>query len=378
MATQADDPSSIPILPILPSDVSLTYLAEGAANIVYRISFPPSSPPISSDLGLDEERGTDTPPPTEISPARHDPVFDNCLLRLRKTLSSSVPNRLSSQSFHELFVPLFPPEWLVAQQLVRLPPGLTPRCNAQLRANEAAGSRPPRRRKLYLAEADEPHGVLVTDMSPATAAGEVLVEFKPKWLAQSPSAPSDARRCRTCALRALKNAAARRAGEKEEVSFCPLDLMSSTSTSSSASDTARLRDVARTILANLPRTAPKPAQIESRFVDWLATNPLLPRLHQLQTDLDTHGVLHADVTFVDFLVATTCRDCTVFLKIPASPSAPLTARLGDLDLKAPGAGKAEYWRGIEMRLIDEGWYTGTETGADAVGGERRWCEGLKR
>ena len=36
------------------------------------------------------------------------------------------------------------------------------------------------------------------------------------------------------------------------------------------------------------------------------------------------------------------------------------ARLGDLDLKTSGGKKAEYWRSLERRLIDEGWYSATE------------------
>lgn len=38
----------------------------------------------------------------------------------------------------------------------------------------------------------------------------------------------------------------------------------------------------------------------------------------------------------------------------------IEARLGDLDLKTSSGKKAEYWRSLEKRLIDEGWYTATE------------------
>ena len=37
--------------------------------------------------------------------------------------------------------------------------------------------------------------------------------------------------------------------------------------------------------------------------------------------------------------------------------------MGDLDLKSPEGGKAEYWRRTERRLIDGGWYTATEKAA---------------
>lgn len=38
----------------------------------------------------------------------------------------------------------------------------------------------------------------------------------------------------------------------------------------------------------------------------------------------------------------------------------IEARLGDLDLKTSSGRKAEYWRNLERRLIDEGWYGATE------------------
>lgn len=49
----------------------------------------------------------------------------------------------------------------------------------------------------------------------------------------------------------------------------------------------------------------------------------------------------------------------------------MEARLGDLDLKSPNEGKAEYWRSFERRLMDEGWYTGTE---DEPQRDRFWCD----
>lgn len=49
--------------PVLPTGCQFTYLDEGAANVVYQIAFPHSTPPPS----LLEDYGGGTPPPTEIA-----------------------------------------------------------------------------------------------------------------------------------------------------------------------------------------------------------------------------------------------------------------------------------------------------------------------
>lgn len=61
------------------------------------------------------------------------------------------------------------------------------------------------------------------------------------------------------------------------------------------------------------------------------------------------------------------------MKIPPSESIPIDMRLGDVDLKTPQGGKAEYWRAIERSLIDEGWYTGTEDDPES---DKTWCAEL--
>lgn len=44
---------------------------------------------------------------------------------------------------------------------------------------------------------------------------DILCEFKPKWLSQSPDAPPNAERCRTCAIKQMRN---------QPVTWCPLQL----------------------------------------------------------------------------------------------------------------------------------------------------------
>ena len=297
-------------IPEVPPQGSLQYLAEGAANIVYRLIIPPSSPSIAAEITPEEEHDSEptTPPPSEIDALRYDPIFKGKLLRLRKGLASTVSNEESFKRFQDGIRPLFPAENLVEQALLRLPSRLIADCNWQLHEDERSGSRPRKRCGVYLAE-DEPYGTLITDMSPDRDAGEVLVEFKPKWLAQSASAPPGSTRCRTCALRHMKASQQRRGIEDASTSFCPLDLVSR--------DRSRVERAVTAICLPLEKSEPQMYKqgIRSRLVDFLYDNPILQRLEQLQLELDKVGILEADVTSRDFLTAMTLRDCTMFIKV---------------------------------------------------------------
>ncbi|KZF21739.1 hypothetical protein L228DRAFT_283869 [Xylona heveae TC161] len=338
----------------LPPNATLQYLAEGAANIVYKIDIPPPSPSFntSSEININERSSEiGTPPPSEITPLYYDPKLDRGLLRLRKALPSTVPVEQSHARFHDVFRELFEESDLVNHDLVRLPKGLIQKCNSRLRLYEERGLRPQKRRGLYLQEYEQ-YGMLVSDMTPRKDRGEVLVEFKPKWLAQSPSAPSTALRCRTCALRAKRNAARRAKNEPEERSFCSLDL------------TSRDQEtIARAVSYVIPKdlgnvhTADK---LRQRLLAFFKKSTLLQRLKELQEDLDKRGVLQEDPTSEKFLIAMTIRDCTLFLKVSADDEIPIEARIGDLDLKSPDQGKADYWRSLERALIEQGWYDASE------------------
>lgn len=302
-------------IPTLPPQANLQYLAEGAANIVYRLSFRTSSPSIAADINPDDYDGTEptTPRPTEIDALRYEPVFNGKLLRLRKALPSSVSNEESYRHFQDTIRPLFQAESLVEHILIQVPTHVITECNRQLVVDERnGGSRPRKRGSVYLAE-DDPFGTLMTDMTPNTHAGEILVEFKPKWLVQSPSAPAGARRCRTCALTARKAALVQqRTGvvESKIALFCPLDLVSR--------DRSRVESAVRGIL-NLskdPRGCTN--ELRSRLVDHLYQNRLLLRLKRLQEELDTVGIMRTAEISQPFLTAMTLRDCTMFLKVNSS------------------------------------------------------------
>ncbi len=325
--------------------VQLVYLAEGAANVVYRIRSLPLDLRSSADL-IFESYGPNTPPPTEIEPLQIDPRLEGKLVRLRKKTVSTTPVAESQNHFEISIKPLFPSENLVQQILFQPSKDLLRDCNSRLREMERNGKRPAKRHGVYLAE-DEMYGMLVTDMACNNDSFKFF-EFKPKWLAQSPSAPPGSKRCRTCALRAMKK------GPKP--GLCPLNLMDKDKITTAVChilvpDLRQLQDYSHTEMDML-----------GRIRDFLLTDPLLRRLRQLQMSKDPNGILKTNVISPDFLAAMTLRDCTLYLKVGQTC---IDARLGDLDLKT-GKGKAEYWRSLERQLINGGWYTATENG-ESVG-----------
>ena len=293
--------SHLTSVPTLPSDMTLHYLAEGAANIIYKFTFQPPGPrPALYFAELNQS----------LEPFHHNSIFEHRLLRLRKSLPSSLPNERACADLHEAILPLVP-ECIVAHDLVRLPPNLIRDANMALQELEKAGGRKPTRHGLYLAE-DEPHGILVTDMTPIAAEGEVLVEFKPKWLVQSHSAPKGWKRCRTCALRAQKNAIRREKGQQEEVGPCPLDLASL--------EQARVeRAVCLITTTKHTENGQDLDRLRRRLTSFLLNSTIIPKLKELQRSLDREGVLTADVMSREFLIATTIRDCSVYIKVLPPP-----------------------------------------------------------
>ncbi|KAA6411524.1 MAG: hypothetical protein FRX48_04804 [Lasallia pustulata] len=347
----------------LPLTATFEYLAEGAANIVYRFSLPPPSPNIEADAALhDYEDGRSTPPPSELPALHHDPIFEHKLLRLRKVLPSTTSVLVSQEKFEQRIRPLIPSEYLVQQTLVKLPPDLQADCNRNLGLMEQAETRPRKRHGTYLA-VDVIYGSLVTDMTPAGNQGSVVIEFKPKWLAQSPSAPAGSRRCRTCALRAMRKASSTYKDTLSSdhrlqcapLNLCPLDLVSE--------DSHRVRLAVKAIMDDSKCPPSIRSWVEYRLAEFFTGSPIICLLQSLQQQLDPKGILQVDTNNPEFLTATTLRDCTMFVVVPSQGYGDVHARLGDLDWKTPGGRKAEYWLDTERRLIDEGWYTGTEESA---------------
>jgi inositol-pentakisphosphate 2-kinase len=186
LVTEVDDQKS----------TTLEYLAEGNANVVYCFR------PIAKNLL-----------PYGV---RHK------LLRLRKDKSFIQSTESQAATSQREFVPLFPPENLVEQTLILLDEALIRRLNQELEKHESSALRQALRHSDRLAI--DGHGLLMTDMT--ARHGEYLFEIKPKWLLQSPDAPGDSIRCRTCALRLQRtHATAQSAVMPKTGGFCPLSLV---------------------------------------------------------------------------------------------------------------------------------------------------------
>ena len=348
----------------VPASIALAFLAEGAANIVYRILPPapllsPTSPSDSSSLDF---FSLTTPPPSEVTPPPLAPAppsrYHGLLLRLRKYDPARTTSVLESQKhFTTLIAPLFSPEQVVDSQLVRLPPSLLKGENEALKLMEKEGRRERRRQGVFLDEGEE-WGMLVTDMTarstsiasnlepgfllrptglinnafqPAGLIEEEALEFKPKWLVQSPTAPKGARRCRTCALHALREQSSQPEGSGNAVGatvvrkaeggasplYCPLKLLSD-----DRRDVEQAVDGTIAVQVRLSNNAPcsrssainLSAAARERVIDHLYQNSLLLRLRDLQVEDDPHGVLESEVD-ERLLIAMALRDCTLYLKV---------------------------------------------------------------
>lgn len=287
-----------PSLLELPPGVQLVYLAEGGANLIFRfVATAPSKP--TSGIKKDAKK-ISIPPPSTINSTEHGNLparFHGKLLRLRKETAADLPYTEIVRNFDTIIRPLFRPDELVDQTLVRLPEGLLARCNEQLRAIERSGVRPAKRHGASLC-LTEPFGLLITDMTTAGDPGAMLAELKPKWLIQSPSAPATALRCRTCALREMKNQRARRRGQNEQRSFCPLDLVS---------------DRFENVLRATGRI--KGCKDRTRLARILYRNPTLLKLQSHQKARRDVGLHGPPPQSREMSLAMTLRDCTMFVKV---------------------------------------------------------------
>ncbi|BFZ61378.1 Inositol-pentakisphosphate 2-kinase [Saitoella coloradoensis] len=170
---------------------------------------------------------------------------------------------------------------------------------------------------------------------------EDVVQFKPKWLCQSPTAPDDWVACRTCALHRSK-------GKTEKVGhFCPLDLGSG--------ETERVMRAAKAILEG---SGLSQESLTSQFVRILTASPVLVNLREAQARYDRTGPFRQEGAGIavegdeDLPLAMTLRDCTLFVDIRRG-----RVRIIDLDPKDEVT-KGKYWMTVERSLTDGGWYMG--------------------
>jgi inositol-pentakisphosphate 2-kinase len=204
-------------------------------------------------------------------------------------------------------------------------------------------------------------GILLPDMSPAPG-HSVTIELKPKWLAQSPTASSNAVRCRTCALQVLK--------PKDATKYlCPLQLLNGEFETVHKWVFARVVEQA----AGLTQNPELNSAISYVLTTYLMNGPgkdLLEHLRVLQVSLDHHGILNRNmigsrkkelhnVFEHNVRLAMTLRDCSLFIRVRypqnrVDPSS-IECKLGDLDFKS--ADKMDDWAAKETELIESEAYT---------------------
>ncbi|QSZ31368.1 hypothetical protein DSL72_000933 [Monilinia vaccinii-corymbosi] len=330
-------------------NISIKVLAEGAANVIYKVTV---------DLKSREV--------TEANQDHHGLEYLNGkLLRLRKDVPTTAPTLESHQQWLGYFLPLFKPEQLVTQELVYIGHlNVISGLNTDLRRFDNLGDTstsnhlaPPTKGKFHRSRAQsgtflakDDFGLLVRDMTPRKSAQETVVEFKPKWLSPSHEFPPKAIRCRTCALHA------RRVAYKEErkntdlqAYLCPLSLVD---------DHPKLKFESYIASASHILHQPRDAPAVQSLANWIHQSPLLKRVRDLQAEYDLKGSLTSGVATHELCVAMTLRDCSLYIRMDKNHQV-IEARLGDLDYKS--ANKYPSWRKKQQELIDEGWYCGEES-----------------
>ncbi|KAI9681911.1 MAG: Inositol-pentakisphosphate 2-kinase [Bathelium mastoideum] len=178
--------------------------------------------------------------------------------------------------------------------------------------------------------------------------------FKLKWLEQSRDAPSDASRCRTCAINTSRG---------NRIYFCPLNLASEKLTIRFTALvgifgkfleewTGEPWDPEKILSEQYP---PKWETEFSRFQAFFFNEGgnFIRLLRTLQEHWDSKGVL-AETIDPQLPLAMTVRDCTLFLQFPKDGQKPIEARLGDLDIKLTE--KIPEWQAKESALLKELWY----------------------
>ena len=254
-----------------------------------------------------------------------------------------------------------------------------------------------------------PAMMLIQDMGP-TPRYPLALEFKPKWLAQSPLAPDGARRCRSCAREAKRNrqildARALAAVDslvhdededekREEVKppVCRLGLVHSDAAVFKATVDALAPDDwseldRKRLAAGLRRSGVLERLRELQVLG----DPLLPGspgdLPEGQYIIPSHrSRLFVEPSNRNFGLSMTLRDCSCFvlMKAPITNgfgppeqghlnghtrgegtddvdigSDEVIIKLADVD-KKNWVEKQEYWQDSHTRLIHEGWYHATE------------------
>ncbi|KAF1816263.1 hypothetical protein P152DRAFT_470301 [Eremomyces bilateralis CBS 781.70] len=342
--------------------IRLEYLAEGGANVVYQIRTDP----------VKWSRAVLQRPLSAVKGHRDASTCERIqdeVLRLRKAPGSSKQSYVSTTAAEDYLEDVIAPslgghEWLIPSRKIRVHPRVISACNKELILHQALGNRPDSREHSILEES-ELFGLLMEDMS-GIRGSSFTIQFKPKWLSHSPNASKSARRCRTCALRAMRGTEGMApVGEVQ----CPRNLVGD------HPDNSRL-EILQTLRANgIPCAESK---LRERLPDVLQDlteyfysgkgRTILDKLAALQEQLDPLGIVKlraqpggmSSQQLKDLQLAMTFRDCSVYVRYHWDKGLEgIETRVGDLDPKV-GESKLDEWHDIEMGLIQGGWYDGIE------------------
>ncbi|CAK7264848.1 Inositol-pentakisphosphate 2-kinase [Sporothrix epigloea] len=400
-------PSSSQIVS-MPSAVRCSFIGEGSANAVFCVTpicdMAGEKSKSSSGRGGAATRGTG-------SSADAGPLSTH-LLRIPKAGPGVGPDTcLEHHAYYSnILRPLFGAEWLVGQQLIQgvNSSGVHAMLNDMLADMDRGHRGRPDWVGTRVAENIDV-ALLVEDMTaackePSYPSSTVIIQCKPKWLVQSPSAPVGARRCRTCALAAASatspatdGAELKTGHTKNSMSYktkpCPLVLVAeppSTSQEEVVLESALWDYVCEHLGSAVAFTSSSPGspsiklssgpalslalkRARPAITRWLRTTDFFRRLAAIQADFDPCGALSVDSSAAGasalqlerLQTAMTLRDCTCFLRIKTSDdpttSEPvvISAKLGDLDRK-DGRRKLARWQMQERTLLSGRFYLGTE------------------
>ncbi|GAW11142.1 hypothetical protein ANO14919_004840 [Xylariales sp. No.14919] len=287
-----------------PENVKFEYVAEGRANVVFSVW----------------EWKDPTAPKGR---------FEGTLLRVPKaTLGVTPCDYKTLQDFHESQVEdRVGRQHLVPQFLIRI-------------SAEVAGILHKKRNKTDESEIRAGYAMLIQDMS--VSPGYSVLEFKPKWLAQSPIAPSDSRRCRTCAREAFRNNQKHAKGEAVTMPLCPLGLV---------------HENPAVVVGTVKRLAPEWTELDQkRLSDAFERSGILKKLRELQTKGDPDRALLDNPSDPGFGLAMTLRDCSCYVRMPTDVNIGVEIKLADVD-KKNWEEKQTYWQESHWNLVNNGWYT---------------------
>ncbi|KAI0440478.1 inositol-pentakisphosphate 2-kinase-domain-containing protein [Xylaria telfairii] len=286
-----------------PQEVDFKYVAEGRANVVFSIW-------------------------EYQNPTSSKGRFEGILLRVPKATPGVEPcDYKTLQAFHENQVE----EHVGRQHLV-------PQALIEISA-EVADILHKKRNKVDDSQIRAGDAMLIQDMS--ASPGYSVLEFKPKWLAQSPIAPPNARRCRTCAREAFRNNQKRTKGQTVSTPICPLGLV---------------HEDPAVVVETIKRLAPEWTQSnQKRLSDAFERSGILKKLRELQTKGDPDRALLDNPSDPDFGLAMTLRDCSCYVRMPDDLSKEVEIKLADVDKKNWNE-KQTYWQESHWNLVDNGWY----------------------